>query len=695
MIHLLWASLAVPVLIHLVHRRKARRIPFSTLRFVRMVDQRVARRQRLKELLLLALRLALLAALIGALYRPMIRSATFQGAGVRTAAAIVLDNTYSMRAVREGTRRFDRALKAAGQILDGLTHGDAVSIVLLDGPADAPAELSTALAGLRSQIDSVQCGYGTAEAAGAIRRAVQSLAQATQARKEIYVISDFQRVSWTAAVEELQAELAEDMPVFLVDVGGEVGENVSLDSAEFGLKVQVAGAASEVFCTLSNTGAKNVERELSLFLDGEKVAEQNVGIAAGGMLTTSLRPIFGRTGETAMEVRLAPDELDADNARYATVTVHDRLLALLVNGDASGAPYLDETLYVDLALSAPSVGGRVLSPIETRTVTPAEFLNQRLQDYACVLLANVPRVSDLWVERLRRYVTDGGGLILFLGDRVDAASYNPMLGGDLLPGTLGDVVESAEGVRVRRYDGTHPVFHALADYVNVERTRVERFFGVSPAEGTGVLAELESGPLLLERKVGAGIVLLWTSSADMDWNNLPARPFFLPLLHQMVYYAGRPTQRGESVTVGMPCALDLPETGGALEVAFYGPGQTELDEPLAVLEAAPAEGGGRVEFSGTGQPGVYRALYSVDGAEQARLFAVNVDPRESQLDCLAPQEVAQMLGARFAKVVRDPDELALVVRREREGLPLWDYLFALAIVVAVAESFVGNVWLRH
>ena len=82
MIHLLWLSLAVPVIIHLVHRRKAKRVLFSTLRFLRMVDRRVARRQKLKELLLLAVRLLLLAALIGALYRPMVRSSTFKGSGV-------------------------------------------------------------------------------------------------------------------------------------------------------------------------------------------------------------------------------------------------------------------------------------------------------------------------------------------------------------------------------------------------------------------------------------------------------------------------------------------------------------------------------------------------------------------------------------------------------------------------------------
>ena len=116
MIHLLWASLAIPIIIHMVYRRKAKPMPFSTLYFLKQVDQRVHRRYRLKELLLLAMRLLLLAALVGALERPMIRSAAFKGSGVPTTVGIVLDNTYSMWAVSQGTTCFARAKTAAAEM---------------------------------------------------------------------------------------------------------------------------------------------------------------------------------------------------------------------------------------------------------------------------------------------------------------------------------------------------------------------------------------------------------------------------------------------------------------------------------------------------------------------------------------------------------------------------------------------------
>jgi hypothetical protein len=703
MISFLWLSLAVPIVIHLVHRRKAKRVLFSTLRFLRMVDRRVARRQRLKELLLLAVRLLLLAALIGALYRPMVRSSTFKGSGVPTAVAIVLDNTYSMRTVAGGVERFDRARRAASTVLDGLKTGDAAVIVPFDARAEAAPEPSTGLGALRDQVRGMVCGYGTAAVAPAVQRALAALARSNSPRKEVYVITDFQRLSWTPAVRDLRGDLPADLPVFLVDVGGQVSENLALTGAEFGLNVQVAGTPSELYCSLRNAGLKSAERQLVLLLDGESAADARLSLASGAETTAVFRHTFGHTGEFSGEVRLAPDELGVDNSRYFTIDVHDRLPVLLVNGDPSQVPYLNETFYLDLALRAPAGPGEqdvTLSPIQTHVVAAGEFLQQRPEDYGCIILANVPRLPGLWGERLLRYVQGGGGLIIFLGDRADPASYNAALsptGGEaLLPAELAEAKDAPQGGSpVRLVSRGHPVFRNLAGHLDTDAARVSRYFSITNLnQGASVLAELDGGPLLIEKRTGPGIVILSTTSADMDWTNLPARSLFLPLLQQMVYYAGRSAGRVNSVAVGMPYAIDMPATPEAVKVSVRGPASGEKEgEPLAVLDV-PA-GGGRAVFEDTYRPGIYRASWSAGGSEQTQTFAVNVDPAESAPERMDPEEARKMLGAAVLRVVTDTDELGSIVLREREGLPLWNYLFAAAIVFAVIESYVGNALLRH
>ena len=249
---------------------------------------------------------------------------------------------------------------------------------------------------------------------------------------------------------------------------------------------------------------------------------------------------------------------------------------------------------------------------------------------------------------------------------------------------------------------SHPIFHSLAAHMDAEAARVSRYFSVANTnQGASVLANVEGDPLLLEKRTGPGVVILCTTSADMDWSNLPARSLFLPLLQQIVYYAGRSAGRVNSVTVGMPYALDVPATPEAVKVGVYGPPSGEApkpeeqqkEKPLAVLDA-PA-GGGRVVFENTHQPGIYRAVWTAAGTEHTQSFAVNVDPAESAPERMDPEEARKLLDAPAGKVVTKSEDLRTIVLREREGLPLWNYLFALAVVLAVVESYVGNALLKH
>ena len=703
MLHLLWLSLAVPVVVHLVHRRKARQVPFSTLRFLRMVDRRVARRHRLRELLLLAIRVLVLAAVVGALYRPMIRSDTFKGVGVPTAVAVLLDNTYSMQASAQGMLRFDRARSAAVEIVAGLEHGDSVCVVPFAGVDGAQPDLTTALGRQRDELDAMTCGYGTADVAGPLRRALDALARSNTPRKELYVITDFQHLSWTEGLAEVKGDLPDDVPVFMVDVGSDVGTNLSLTGAEFGLGVQVTGAASEIYCTLRNTGRLGADRELALYLDGRKAEAQQAVLAAGAESTIAFRHVFSQTGALSGRVELASDELGADNARYFVTDVQEALDVLLVNGDPSAVPHMDETFFLELALRAPSPTGQNLSPVRPRTVPAADLQRERLDDFACVILANVPRLDDLSADRLRRYVSGGGGLIIFAGDRVDPAAYNtafaPAGEDPLLPALLEEMRQKPDpddAFGIKSVAVHHPVFRGIGDQIDTGPARVDRFLSVTPhpgGAGGAALMELDGGPLLLEQKAGAGTVLLCTTSADLDWSNLPARRFFLPMVHQMVYYVSRSALGAGDVQVGMPLVLELPPEAGETEVAFYGP--TNDDDPLAVITSAPADGVNRASFAGTGRPGIYTALYEIEGGRRERRFAVNVDAAESEPARIEPEDAAEALGAQSVVVVRDLERLGREVRRERAGLPLWDHLFALAVVLAVAECYMANVVLKQ
>lgn len=710
MIHLLWASLAIPIIVHLVYRRKAKPMPFSTLYFLRLIDQRITRRERLKELLLLALRLLLLAALIGALEKRVLPTSALSGRSVPTCAAIVLDNTCSMRADEQDGSAFGRARAAALVVLDGLEGEDTAVIVPLDSSDDEAAEPSSARGDLRKDLESMPCGYAAARLSGALRQALDGLKQSTQRRKEVYVITDMQRLCWTPDLSSLTDSIPDDVPVFLVDVGADVARNLSLEDVNLGLKVTVRGALTNIYCSVRNTGQASATRKLSLVIDDKRLDEQDVTLAAGSTTVAVMGHIFERVGVHSGYVELDTDGLEADNRRYFTVRVRERLPVLVVNGAPSVIPYRDGAFYLRLALHATTRRGESLSPVQAEIVPEDQLPAHPLGDYGCVILADVAEIEPSWADRLARYVRGGGGLLIFCGSRVNAESYNATLGPDgagILPARLAAPVSAQAGddpfFRIVNVNVQHPIFRDIFTEMNWDTTQFKRFFRTESEnedDEAGVLLSLSEGPLLVEQSVGPGTVMLCTSTCTAEWNNMPLKKSFLPLLHQIVYYMSRSASESVSTPVGMAYRLKIPDVATSVPVKFFPPRgedtpREDKERQPQVVQSVVENGVNTATFHGVDVPGVYRTEVHAGDKVLRGMFAVNVLPAESNLERIPAHEAAAMLDADKVDIVADAGQLDAVVKRQREGLPLWDYLLAATLVIAVIESLVANVALKH
>lgn len=705
MIHLLWLSLLIPVILHLVHRRKAKIMPFSTLRFLQLIDQRVARRQRLKELLLLALRILLLAAMVGALEKLPL---SVGESSLPTTAVILLDNTASMQAVRQGSSAFARAQSACLQVLDSLKTGDTAALELLQTPTDEASAPGSDLAELRARIGKMPCGCGTGDVSAALKRCRQALTRSTHPVKELYVISDFQRISWPEGLRDAVSDFPRDIPVYLVDVGGEVPRNLTLKNVDFSRKVAVAGAVTNIECQIENTGKELVNTTAALFIEGNRVAEKPVSIAGGGTLSTTFEYTFRDARPWSGWVETGEDDLPADNRRFFAAQVLDTIRVLIVNGDPSAFPYKDGAFFLKAALQC-GLQPNQLSPIRTDIVAPQDFSTQDLNRYACVVLANVARTEEDWARRLADYAQQGGGVLIFCGDRVDPASYNinfsrPLSTGvSLFPAPLGDLKDARsreEGFfRIQRVDSGHPIFRDIIRQIDLGTTQVRQFISVAPEniKDWTVLAQLDEGPVLLEHRIGPGSVILCGTSCTPAWTNLPLKPYFLPVMHQIVYYVSRSASEQLSGAVGLPYGLPIRGSEKPVDVKFLLPPDKPNGPPRGpvVVRSGLDAGENRAVLTDTSRPGACTADYTVAGEARRKVFAVNVPVKESDLARLTPEDARARLGLNKCVIVKEPDKLAAAVRLERHGLPLWDYLLALALAIAVVEIFVGNVWLKH
>jgi len=194
-------------------------------------------------------------------------------------------------------------------------------------------------------------------------------------------------------------------------------------------------------------------------------------------------------------------------------------------------------------------------------------------------------------------------------------------------------------------------------------------------------------------------VVLCTSSCTPAWNNLPLKPYFVPVLHQIVYYLSRSGGDAEGSTpVGTPYLLKLPNTSAPVTVEFSLPAATgakENADSIREVKSAQAAGENRAALRDTGRPGIYSAEFNIAGSAQRRLFAVNTPSEESDLARLPLEKARDYLGGGNVVLVPGAEALTSAVRIERNGVPLWDYLLLATIVLAVCECFVGNVLLKR
>jgi len=718
------AAAAIPLLIHLSRSRRTRRIPFSTTRFFTDQFVRSYRMSRLKEMLLLAARMALFAVFAAALARPIFMPQGRAFLTGRRCLVLVLDNSASMDYIDRGVSLLDRAKAAARELLDGLRDGDSAAIVLAGrrsgGPETVFPEPTSELGDVRQALDQVGVATLGTDLTGAIARAEQVAAASNARSREIYVLSDLQDAGWELRDEPGAPQAESEYLYFFVRVRPELAENLAITALHYAAARPMVGIPFAIRPHIRNEGRGAANAHVALFIDDKKVGEKRIDeIQAGRWTVPRFHHAFASGGwhagyvEVVSDGERARDGLAVDNRRYFAFEVLDSVPVLAVNGSPSNVARLDELFFLRAALTASGEGE---GPIEARETTPAELQDLDLAAYPLVILANVESASRAAVEKLEAYVDRGGSLFVFLGDKTNRVFYNghfaapARLHGGLLPGRIGEIegdpraTELAAGF-IADVAFDHPALAAFHDpaFARLHGVTFKALWGVEPGPGASVLMRASSGsPLLCERTFGKGRVLLFATTCDRDWTDFPIRPAFLPWMHRLVaYLVQEPLGRDGFVTTGQHAPIRVSAVEGIQPYVVKTPDGT-LAQPVATNDpSAP------LVFEDTTQAGLY-AIHQADEPEAQQLFAANLEAYESDLnyldDVLAGDEgegveagFKDLLPGRpLITFVDDPARLAQASLTARRGLRLWDLFLAVVLVLALVEPWLANrISLRH
>jgi hypothetical protein len=622
---------AVPIVLHLLKREPEPRVKFAVVSLLKRAPVEDTEKHRLRELLLLALRVAALVLLALAFARPFIASGAAAGPAGMTIVA--LDTSYSMSA----PGRFERARQLARDAIARAPSGDRVGLVAFSDDASIVAQPTSDRVLVTSAVDQVAPGFGATRYRAALSAAGQALAglsDSSRSRGTIVVVTDLQETGWDVGD---RVSIPEGARVEIADVGP-VPPNLAVTA--------VRSAADRLVATIRNAGPRPREARVHLTVDGRAAGETTAALAPNESAdVTFVAPVRGAAAAVSVD---DPEGLPADNVRYLVLSASNRPSVLVVGGSGDAAR---DAFYVQHALAVGQGGGYEVtgaSGVELSAGGGASGIDDRLASQAAVVLVSTRGLERRGREALAGYVQSGGGLLVAAGPDVDGAVAADVLGASSALEIVAHESKDSGARQVRTLapaDVRHPVFRPFAGGSGT--LTLVRFRNAARISGAGcqTLARFTSGDrALLECGAGEGRALVFASDLDNRWNDFPLHASFVPFLHEAVRYLSSTRAHTFEYLVA--------------------------DAPRGV----PRE------------PGVH----VVNGARRSgpdSRVAVNVDPRETEPTRLTVDEFQGAVTHLDGAV---PSAARAEARQQEDNQHLWQYALALMIAALAVEGLVAS-----
>jgi hypothetical protein len=663
-------GVGIPIAIHLLRREKAVRIPFSTVRFLKNAPKESAFTHRFQQWLLMLMRVAIMALMAVAFARPLISSKPSEWIGpVPESAVILLDTSMSMGY----GDHFDQAKKRAMSILSRINQ--AAIITFSDG-IDQIKELTTDKTELKRFLDTIHSpGYRTTRFLPALRLADQILEAARYPNKTVYLISDFQHHGFSLRDERWRLSPGVRFKGFTV--ADKETSNLAITQVNAPHRLVQDREEHTIRAHVRNLGTRPIPAtQMSLRINGKIVATQQVDLSdqSEGEASVEVRfPVTFRNRGTHLGViSVKGDPLTADNHYYFTTRGLPPVRVLCITPTASRNWHEDDSYWFRTAL-----GKSERSTFEITVVQPRQFNPAEWDAYDVIVMLNIGELEPPQLEGLQKTIERGGHLLLAPADRVNQRTFNRQFG-NLSPAELGQkaVRSGPDFLAITAFDARHPIFKSLGP-IDFTKARFREYWPTTPIKDSTVLMGLEGGiPVLLERSVGKGRVLLFASSLDLKWNNLAVQSIYLPMLHETLNYLAGLENRKFAYRIGEP--IPMSKSDGKL---------------IGIIDPQGRDVGGFFKrgahpfFTNARLPG----FYAIRTTNHKEPVAVNPPVLESDLTPMEPAFIRQMITNTDPKPKHASEAAGTVFNMEIEKKQhLWWWLLLLVFILALGETRLAN-----
>ena len=642
-------AIGLPLWLHRLSADNPNRKRFSSVMFLEAGEPQRVLARTIQYLILLACRIGLLVAIVFAFVDPAFwRDPASGAAGSQRLHVVVVDTSASMAA----GDRWDDARDLAGDLVGDTPVSDPVQVIAAGRVLEVLTSATLDKAAARQSIQSLEPGVFPVDF-GQMTRALDGVLRAAELPVVLHIITDAQ-----ASGLPRFAELAPTEPVELIvhNVADEPAPNWAVESL-FG-----SALTGELSAAVASHATRATTKTLAIELNGSEIERQEIALEPGQRAVVDFAPLALERGANRVRVVMTPaDTLEGDDVRMLALNRPVPHPVLVVSGEFTG---VGDTVFMTTVMG--TIEGLAL---EATAINAGALADHAFTDYELVVIADAAVLDDGAAERLREYVEGGGGLLLALGENSVRLTAVPVTGHEFATQEIELGAPAAAAVSIGSIEASHP---ALTGLDSLRAARFSRYAAIQETPEDNVLIRLETGdPLLIERSLGNGRLLLYASSLNRWGNDLPKEPVFVPFVAGVADHL-----------LGGAGFTNEAALGSTLALGAMGMAGGQIYDPAD--EIVLGFGSDEVLLESIG-------FYELVGGGREELVAVNFDVIESDLTPADADTLARWQELGRAAATATP---AAGVVRERVQTPVGYWLLAVAVLVAIMESAIGNWHLR-
>jgi len=681
----------IPVIIHILNLRKLKKIEFSSLQFLKELQKNKIRKIKLKQILLLIIRTLIIILIVFAFSRPMIKGyLSGFGSHAKSSIVIILDDSFSMDSNDENGNYFKQAKESAIKMLDLLEEGDDVSIIRTSQLPEITEKSSQNFNSIKKELLNYKIGYKYTDFVTAFNIANQILSESKNFNKEIYLITDNQKTNYKN-VNQINRLFNNNIKLYIIDIGSKSESNSAITNIEIINKIFEKNTPINIKVTIDSYGElKSSNAIVSIYLSSKRVTQKNVDLKSGTIIT-ELSFIPNKTGFIDGFVELEDDNCPIDNRRYFSFYIPEKINLLLTSQDEK------DNLFLELALSSfstDSLSKKNETFFNLTTIKNSNFSSKNITGFDAIIINGLKGFSSGDINRLKAFLHNGGGLILYPGKNDDITEINTFM--TLLGLFKAKSIDNFNSsfISFNKVDFEHPIFQGIFENKfgqNQNKKEIE-----SPQIIKNVNYELNNNalsvvtlsnnfPFLIDYSYEKSKILIFSVSPIIEFSDFPFKGIFIPLTFKSILYVSNKYETGSSILVGDIVDINFPFTGSNSNLILKYPDNNE--EKITVSNSP---NGVIYHFTNSKVPGIFTINSS---NEVLKMISVNLSPEESDLSKIEKRELDNIMdkikpdGYKYMNI---SSNIIQTLEEARYGIELWKTLLFTALILVIIEMLLSK-----